>query len=254
MCLIIFAWNVHPEYPLVLTANRDEFYARPTAPATFWENEPNILAGKDLQAGGTWMGVTKSGRFAAVTNYRDPANIRESAKSRGNIPTSFLASRQHPEDYLKELKEEATEYNGFNALLLQGEDLYHFSNYEGKINRLKPGIYGLSNALLDTPWPKVVATKAAFQSQLSKNFELDDLIRLMQNEETYSEELLPKTGIPLEWEKAVSASCIRTEKYGTCCTTAITLSKSGVINFMEKSYPVGNRKEQTTHLHFQIES
>ncbi len=252
MCLIVFAWKAHPRYPLILAANRDEFYKRPTQQAGFWEEFPKMVAGKDLKAGGTWMGITSSGRFASVTNYRDPANIDPKAKSRGDIPIDFLTGSDLPMDYLKKLDTDSENFNGFNVLLGDLKDLFHYSNYEDKINQISPGVHGLSNALLDTPWPKVSFVKNEFQKVISGAFSQRDLLDLMGQTETFADDQLPKTGVPYEWEKAISAVCIRTPTYGTCCTTIITIDQEGTVSFFEKTYPVGGRHESNYEVSFKI--
>ena len=252
MCLIVFAYKTHPDYKLILAANRDEFYDRPTTTADWWEDHPAILGGRDLKAKGTWMGVDKEGRFSAVTNYRDLSNIREDARSRGDLPVDFLLNGNSSEKYSQEVLKRATEYNGFN-LLTMDDEMTHISNYENKVNLLEQGVYGLSNALLDTTWPKVEKSKARFKSKVDQAFQLEDLIRLMQDEEVALDNDLPRTGLPLEMERAVSAMCIRTPTYGTCCSTAITIDYDGNVDFMEKSYPVGERQEKTVHHSFKVE-
>lgn len=252
MCLIVFAWDVHPKYQLILTANRDEFYERPTALAEPWFDQPEIIGGRDLQAGGTWMGIHKSGKFAALTNYRDPSNIRGDARSRGDIPTNFLKGNQTPEKYLKELDQSAHEYNGFNALIGNRMELLHYSNCEGKINRLKPGIYALSNALLDTPWPKVELAKARFEEAIAQDFMHDDLLEVMNETSLAPDDQLPNTGVGYSREKALSAMCIRMEGYGTCCSTAITIEKSGAVDFTEKTFAVGSRKPSMRSFNFTV--
>ena len=252
MCLIALAWDMHPKYKLILAANRDEFYQRPTAKAAFWEDQPNLLGGRDLQAGGTWMTITKKGRFAAVTNYRDLANIREDAASRGEIPTDFVNGQLRPEKFIQTLHEHAEDYNGFNVLVSDLREMDHYSNYERKINILKPGIYGLSNALLDTPWPKVELAKMNFESAINNSFTHEELLEVMTNTTIAPDEQLPDTGVPKEMERQLSAMCIRMENYGTCCSTVITVDRDGVVNFTEKSFPVGERKEGTAHFRFKI--
>ena len=157
MCLLIFAHRVAQHYPLVLAANRDEFHTRPTAQAHFWPQYPEMLAGRDLEQGGTWMGITRQGRFAAITNYRDPARTAPAPRSRGELPLQFLVSDNAPAVYLEELRNRAKDYAGFNLLLGDGENLWYYSNSAANNDPrlLPPGIYGLSNAQLDTPWPKV---------------------------------------------------------------------------------------------------
>ncbi len=252
MCLIVFAYKTHPNYKLILAANRDEFYDRPTTTADWWEDHPTILGGRDLKAKGTWMGVDKEGRFAAVTNFRDLSNIRDDARSRGDLPVDFLRNGNSSKEYIEEVLKRASEYNGFNLLTMDNE-MIHISNYENKINTLSEGVFGLSNALLDTAWPKVERSKRSFESQINKGFQLEDLITLMQDEEVAIDNDLPETGLPLEMERAVSAMCIRTPNYGTCCSTAITIDYDGNVEFIEQSYPVGARQEKSVRHSFKIE-
>ncbi len=253
MCLIVFAYKTHPDYKLILAANRDEFYDRPTTAADWWDDHPSVLGGRDLKAKGTWMGVDKEGRFAAVTNYRDLANIREDARSRGDLPVDFLINGNSSKKYSEDVLKRAEEYNGFNLLALDDE-MVHLSNYENKVNLLEQGVYGLSNALLDTAWPKVERSKDRFQAKIKEEVQLEALIQLMQDEEVAPDDDLPQTGLPIDMERAVSAMCIRTPSYGTCCSTAITIDYEGNVEFMEKSYPVGERQEKTVNHSFKVES
>lgn len=247
MCLIAFAFKSHPEYDLIVAANRDEFYARPTETAHFWPDFPEILGGRDLKAQGTWMGVSTSGRFAAVTNYRDLKSIREDAKSRGNLPVDFLLDQVDLNAYFAGVQTEAPEYNGFNLIAYENGNMLHFSNYEGTVNHLKPGIYGLSNALLDTPWPKLKRIKNRFTKAIQGEFSHQDLLALLSDGQTAPDDELPDTGVGYEFEKMLSAICIRSENYGTCCSTVLTVSKSGQIEFTEQSLPVGDRKAGSVH-------
>lgn len=251
MCLIVFAYKTHPDYKLILVANRDEFYHRPTLEAHWWEDPPGILAGKDLKAKGTWMGIRKNGRFSAVTNYRDISNIREEARSRGDLPLNFLKGNQKTTDHAKTIKDYAHEYNGFNLLLFD-ESMVHFSNYEGRINELKPGIYGLSNALLDTPWPKVTKAKQIFEKSITHGFIPTELLNTLDDTEVAADQDLPDTGLSPEMEKALSPMCIRTPNYGTCCSTVVTISHSDMVTFVERTYPVGERQSGTREFTFPI--
>lgn len=252
MCLIVFAYKSHPDYKLILAANRDEFYDRPTSLADWWEDHPDILGGRDLQAKGTWMGVDKKGRFAAVTNYRDLTNIREDAKSRGDLPVNFLKGSKPSVEYSREVLNKGSEFNGFNLLSLDN-DMVHISNYENKVNKLQGGVFALSNAILDTAWPKVERAKSAFNERINKSFHLNDLIIMMQDDQIAPDDDLPPTGLPIEMERSVSAMCIRTPNYGTCCSTAITIDYDGNVEFMEKSYSVGNRAEGLVSFSFMVE-
>ena len=217
MCLITFSYKNHPFYKLIVAANRDEFYQRPTRAAQFWTDEqlPDILAGKDLKANGTWMGVSKTGRWGALTNYRDPSNINENAPSRGDLVLDYLKSNSNERAYLKEIKENGKKYNGFNLLIGGKDSLYHFSNETNSIKEIEPGIHGVSNALLDTNWPKL---------------------------DQAPDEKLPSTGIPYEWEKAVSSIFIKTDNYGTLCSTLLLVDYEGNAEFTERRYNVENCK------------
>ena len=165
MCLILFGWKAHERFPLVLAANRDEFYERPSAPAAFWEDEPDLLAGRDLRDGGTWLGITRSGRLAALTNYRDPASLKAGAPSRGGLTADYLRGRESPEAYLDRIGPAADRYNGFGLVCGNRDELLFFSNRGGQ-ERVRAGVHGLSNRLLDTPWPKVKRGRGALQELL----------------------------------------------------------------------------------------
>ena len=255
MCLITFAYDVHPDYRYILAANRDEFYARPTTVANWWEDHTELLGGRDLEAKGTWMAIHANGRFSADTNYRDIQNIRSDVRSRGDLPVQFLMGEESPSKYARRVLDEGNQYNGFNLLTFDyHQELAHVSNYDDKVNVLKPGIYGLSNALLDTPWPKVEKAKADFSQLIKGSFEIEDLIKLMQNTDTAPDEDLPETGLDYIREKALSAMCIRTPDYGTCCSTALMMDHDGNVSFMEKSYPVGDRKDETVSFNFKLKS
>ncbi len=252
MCLITFAYKTNPKYKLILGANRDEFYTRPTAVAHWWKDHPNILGGRDLQEKGTWMAIHRNGCFALVTNYRDIKDIKPDAQSRGNLPVNFLLSTKSPTDYSEKVYKEGFTYNGFNLITLD-EEIAHVSNYDTQVNLLNPGVYGLSNALLDTPWPKVIRANHSLNTLIQQRFELTHLIELMQDTNTADDQHLPETGLDYDREKALSAMCIRTPDYGTCCSTAITIDYEGNVEFLEKSYPVGNRSEGTVHFKFKID-
>ncbi len=252
MCLIVFSLNSHPHYPLILIANRDEFYERPTTPVHKWENT-TMYAGKDLKASGTWMGITESGRFAAVTNYRDLKNIKDTAKTRGDLPLDYLLGSDHPKDYLHQIHEHKDDYNGFNLLTYRDSKMYHYSNYEGKVNSLDDGVHGLSNALLDTPWPKVTQLKETFETVISGDFNAHDLMELLNDQNTAGDEFLPDTGVSPELEKALSAICIRTERYGTCSSSVLMINNASEVSFLEKSYPVGDRMEGMVEFNFKLQ-
>lgn len=219
MCLIVFAWKLVPGIPLVAAANRDEFYDRPAAPAGWWEDHPQIYAGRDLRGGGAWMGVTREGRFAAVTNIRAPFEKRQDAPSRGGLVTDFLRSADAPQAYVAALAERAGHYNGFNLLVGNREQLVWYSNGQPDDERngksLAPGLYGLSNGALDAPWPKVVRTKAQFCSLLCQGAPEDAYFEMLSDTTRASDCRLPRTGVDIEWERILSAVCIESPQYGT---------------------------------------
>ena len=236
MCLVLLAWHAHPDYPLVVAANRDEFYVRPTAPAAFWDDSPAVLAGRDLEAGGTWLGVTRTGRFAALTNFRDPSRKKARTPSRGRLVSEFLLGAVNPDAYLRVLKRESVEYNGFNLIFGQGHSLLYFSNCGDQAGELEPGIYGLSNHLLDTPWPKVAQGKSALASALGALPDDTRLLALLRDQRVARDEELPRTGVSLEWERLLSAAFIHSLNYGTRSSTTIILERGGRVRFKELSY------------------
>jgi uncharacterized protein with NRDE domain len=252
MCLIAFAHNHHPYYPFILIANRDEFYNRPTSTLDYWEDHPSIMGGRDLKAKGTWMAMNTSGAFAAITNFRDLQNLRADAKSRGDLPTDFLLKNDSAGHYLDKVHAEASQYNGFNLLVGSTKELFHYSNYENTINKVEDGVHGLSNALLDTPWPKLSKLKTNFTQVIEKNFEINDLLDLLADEEKANDEDLPDTGIPLELERSLSSICIRRPDYGTCCSTVVTIDGSGNVTFVEKTHNVPGRSAGIENINFKI--
>ncbi|HXH01972.1 MAG TPA: NRDE family protein [Candidatus Competibacteraceae bacterium] len=243
MCLILFAWRTHPEYPLVLAANRDEFYARPTAPMDFWGEAPHLLAGRDLREGGTWFGVTRDGRMAAVTNYRDPSQVRSGAPSRGRLVSDYLLGEHGAEDYLRHLQEQASAYNGFNLLLGEGGALHYYSNHGTEPRRLAPGVYGLSNHLLDTPWPKVRRGKEALAAWLDAAIpDPEALLALLADDTLAADAELPRTGVSLEWERRLSPIFIRSADYGTRSSTVLLRDRRGRVRVWERNYPTGETR------------
>ncbi|WP_019141022.1 NRDE family protein [Noviherbaspirillum massiliense] len=227
MCLIVFAWQVIPGMPLIAAGNRDEFYDRPAMPATWWTDHPNVYAGRDLRCGGTWMGITRDGRFAAVTNIRAPSQKRDNAPSRGMLVSDYLAGHTSAEEYIASIAPKAGEFNGFNLLVGDAEKLIWYSNAAPDDERngrtLAPGIYGLSNATLDTPWPKVVKTKAQFASLLCQGAPDDAYFEMLTDCTRPSDCRLPRTGVSIEWERILSAVCIDSPDYGTRTSTVVKL-------------------------------
>lgn len=236
MCLILFAYRVHPAYPLVVAANRDEWFRRPTAPAAFWLDAPDVLAGRDLEQMGTWLGVTRSGRFAALTNYRDPASNRADAPSRGSLVSAFLRSTAPPMTYLERLRAESARFNGFSLLAADLGTLGYFSNREGELRELAPGLYGLSNSLLDVAWPKVEIGKARLAAALDGTPDAEALLALLDDTGPASDHHLPSTGVSIEWERRLSSLRIVADGYGTRSSTVLLVGADGEVCFVERSF------------------
>jgi len=249
MCILFLAYRIHPDYPLILAANRDEIYARPTKSAHFWENDENILAGKDLKQGGTWLGITKSGRFAALTNYRNPNENQKNKQSRGHIVRNFLMSQLSPYDYLLALQKERNRYPGFNVIVGDLEKICYYSNVENNIKEVPSGIHGLSNHLLNTPWPKVEKGKQKLQLLFdSNNVTPDALFQLLEDKEKAPDDQLPNTGVPLAIEKQLSPIFIEMDGYGTRSSTVILIDKHGIVSFWERTFPDGNKTKFQFHI------
>lgn len=245
MCLILFAWKTHPAYDLILAANRDEFYDRPTHVMHQWADHSKVYAGKDLTAGGTWMGVTTHGRFAALTNYRDPSNNKATAPSRGQLTKEFLVSSISPKEYLHNIQSQDLPYNGFNLLVGDTRSLWYYNNINHDLHTLRPGVYGLSNALLDDEWPKVEKGKSALINLLNKGqLASEDLLEMMYDDTKAKDSLLPKTGVSLAWERVLSPLFIQTENYGTRCSTLL-IKNSEKTHIIEKTHShIGQKEDQ----------
>jgi uncharacterized protein with NRDE domain len=252
MCLILFAYRAHPRYPLVVAANRDEWFRRPTAPAGFWSDAPEVLAGRDLEAGGTWLGVTRGGRFAALTNFRDPATLRDDAPSRGALVSDFLTSSTDADAYLRSVRRDADRYNGFNLVLGDQTSLRYFSNREGDARALHPGIYGLSNHLLDAPWPKVRAGKARLGALLDGEIDAEALLDLLDDSQVAPDAELPRTGVPLELERALSPRRIRAGDYGTRSSTVLLVAQDGEVSLLERSFDASGAESSVVRERFRL--
>ncbi|OQW96530.1 MAG: hypothetical protein BWK74_08350 [Desulfobacteraceae bacterium A6] len=236
MCLILLSYSNHPSYRLILAANRDEFYDRPTAPLGFWDEAPHVLAGKDLKSGGTWLGITKAGRICAITNFRDPAVQLIDAPSRGFLVENFLKGSESPQIYLQKVKEAGERYNGFNLLAGDESGIFCCSNRSEDIIRLSPGLYGLSNHLLDTPWPKVARGKMCLENILSSNeIDCESIFKLLSDRNMPPDSDLPDTGVGLEWERILSPLFINSDIYGTRSSSIVLIGKNN-ITFMERTY------------------
>lgn len=241
MCLINFQFHAHPSYKLIVVANRDEFYDRKTEAAHFWKDAPNLLAGRDLVGLGTWLGITKEGKFAALTNYRNPLEISTGKTSRGEIVQNFLNGNLSAEEYLQSLDRDKDRYNGFNVILGNAEKLYYYNNIEGEIVKIVPGTHGLSNKFLNTAWPKVVKGKESLKaySLSKKELDIEELFAVVTDVEMAKDEDLPNTGVGLELERNLSPLFIKMANYGTRCSTVILVDNNNNVTFAERTYMNG---------------
>jgi uncharacterized protein with NRDE domain len=254
MCLILLAYEAHPDYRLILAANRDEFFSRPAVPASFWEDAPQVLAGRDLNAGGTWLGVTRGCRLAAVTNYRDPRAERKDAPSRGGLVSGFLSGSMGVEEYLAYLKREGSAFNGFNLIFGDRSQIFWFSNRHESPRLLEPGIHGLSNHLLDTPWPKVTQGKEAMELIVAKEkpVQPEALFAILADRTIAPDDLLPDTGVGIELERFLSPLFISTPAYGTRSSTVILIDREEQVTFIEQSFNGLPEKPKSSEWSFRI--
>ena len=258
MCLILFSLNTQPGFRLILAANRDEFYTRPTRPLSAWTDVPEVYGGRDLKEGGTWLGISRRGRLAALTNYRDPARQLPQAPSRGLLINRFLTGDAPPADYLEQLQKTAHRYNGFNLLVGDQTGLWYCSNRSTGIGELQPGVYGLSNHLIDTEWPKVSQGKKRLKDLLNRKdpWDTEDLFALLADRTVAPDRELPDTGVGLEWERTLSPLFITSPNYGTRSSTVLLIETSGEVTLLERSFvagnPVGGAAEATRSAHFTI--
>ncbi len=251
MCLIFVAYRQRADYPLIVAANRDEYYRRPSAVAHFWDDAPKVLAGRDLKALGTWLGVTREGRFAAITNFRAPRRNRDNAPSRGRLVGDYLRGQTSPGAYCKAISSSAGAYNGFNLLLGDRDELWYYENEANVARALQPGLYGLSNRLLDTPWPKVARGKEIFRRLLA-NGSLSEtgLLRMLVDRSCPPDELLPDTGVGLTWERTLAPIFITSDTYGTRSSTAILVNAEGRLKFTEHTFGQEPSKQSTQRFEF----
>lgn len=247
MCLAFFAVQQHKDYPLIIATNRDEFHSRPSLAMHWWENS-QLLAGKDEQAGGTWLAIDRQANFAMVTNYREvPLSVGE--KSRGNLTLAFLSEPDSSEHFFQKLNGDL--YAGFNLVAgnLREQCLSHFSNRSTAITPLKNGLHGLSNALLNTPWPKVESGKAIMQELCQHDFDIEKWFDLLADQQQAADEQLPQTGIDLDLERLLSSRFIKSKDYGTRCSTIIAVDKLGGIRIVERSFDnLGHKTSQQEYL------
>lgn len=254
MCLIFISLNNHPEYKLIVAGNRDEFYKRKTAPAGFWQDHPHILGGRDLEAGGTWMGISRIGKISMVTNYRDLRNLKPAAPSRGHLVSSYLLNGDKPADYLQAVAKKAPEYNGFNLIAGFPGELHYYSNYKDDVERIPAGLHGLSNHLLNTPWPKVERGLHKFRQLIQpRNVDSDKLLDALYDEQLAADEQLPDTGIGLERERVLSSMFIKSADYGSRCSTVIMIDRDDSVLFSERVYDLATFEYKTNKFEFNIE-
>lgn len=247
MCLIVFALEYHPKYRLVLAANRDEYFARPTLPAGYWPDNPSILAGRDLQLGGTWMGVTTTGRLAAITNYRDPEWQVPNPSSRGLVVADYLTGHLPPADFLEFLKLRGHRYGGFNLLFGDSSGMFYYSNRSDTENVVPPGVHGLSNHLLDTPWPKVTSAKERLEALLNSDTEEpEEYFAALADETPFPDDTLPDTGVGIKRERLLSSIFVTSRTYGTCFTTLIFIDKENGLRFIERNHDQQRSSSTTT--------
>ena len=238
MCLVLIAYRRHARYPLVLAANRDEFHARPAQELHWWRDGVRMLAGRDLQAGGTWLGLDVEGRMALVTNYRDPSLPRPQGTSRGTLIGEFLGGRQDAAGFVQATALRARQFSGFNLLVMDRDGLgYVTSHPEPEARVLPPGIYGLSNRQLDTPWPKLVRTRERFEREMASDHPRSEtLMRMLSDRNAAADDELPDTGVGLEWERLLSSPFIVGDGYGTRCSTVVLIASDGTVTVEERSH------------------
>lgn len=245
MCTILLALHCHPRYRLIVAANRDEFFSRPSQPAGFWPEAPHVLAGRDLQEGGTWMGLTTHGSLAMLTNIRNPAAHRPDAASRGRLVADFLLAEPEPVQYLRRLEATGPDFNGFNLIFGRIGELYSFNNREGSGRLLKPGVHGLSNDRLNSSWPKVVRSRQRLQSIVDRGDQIafKELFDLLSDRTRPEDSLLPDTGVGLETERLLSPVFIESPGYGTRTSTVMLIDTQGRVDFMEQTHAPPTEKQ-----------
>ncbi len=253
MCLILFGYKVHPTYKLIIAANRDEFYGRPTKPLDFWEEDRSILAGKDLEAGGTWLGMTTSGKISLLTNYRDLKNIKPNAPSRGHLVSDYLSKDVDAQHYLENVAKKGKDYNGFNIICGDIDDLRYYGNYQNGVHQIDAGVHGLSNALLDSPWPKVVKGKEKIDNVIAHNeIVAEQLFATLYDDMKAPDNQLPDTGVGYEKEAMLSPMFIKSKNYGSRCSTVILVDNDNNILYSERTYNPHDFSFETKSFNFTV--
>lgn len=246
MCLIVFAWKAHPVFPLVLAANRDEYFNRPSLPLAYWDDLPDVLGGRDIEKGGSWLATHTDGRWAAVTNFREGASPAASVLSRGHLVKNYVASGERARDYVSQVTGPLADYPGCNLLVGDNDALFFVSNrvhglHRAEVQLVSEGVHGLSNHSLDTPWPKVARSKQILQQALAFDEKalVEELFNLLADRKPANEDALPSTGVPLEWERRLSAPFIVSENYGTRASTVVLMDIAGNVSVRERSFGSG---------------
>jgi uncharacterized protein with NRDE domain len=253
MCLILFAYRQHADYPLVVIANRDEYYARPTRDAHWWD-DADIFAGRDLEAGGTWLGINHHGHFAAVTNVREPGGMNPGKISRGELTRNYLSANQSAEEYLQQLSTHDQDYAGFNLLLADQLGLWFYSNRDHGIRQIEPGIYGISNGGFDEPWPKLNSGKSELSALLAGSIDTAELMAILTDHEIAEDHELPTTGVPLDIERLLSSRFIRSPDYGTRACSVVTIDARQRVSFSEQNFADAEHSAELVHETFNITS
>ena len=256
MCLILIALDSHPDLGLILAANRDEFYDRPSAAAGFWTDAPWMLGGRDLQAGGSWLGIDRRGRIAAVTNYRQGQRETTAPCSRGHLVSDYLRSGIEPSAHIEQVQRDAARYNGFNLIAGDTRGLHYFSNRAGRARQLDPGVYGLSNHLLDTAWPKVTSGKRALHALLVADVSelIPNLFALLSDRKQAADAVLPRTGVGDDWERLLSSAFIASGDYGTRSSTVVLVSREGQVVFVERGFGPNGTPGEEIRYQFELAS
>ena len=250
MCLILFAWQQHPDYPLIAIANRDEYYARPSRDAQWWEDS-DIYAGRDLEAGGTWLGVNRRGHFAAVTNVREADGMQPGKRTRGDLTRDYLAGGDDAETYLARLAPQDHEFAGFNLLLGDSSGLWFYSNREQRIHRIEPGVYGVSNGVFDEPWPKLKSAREELSAMLDGAIRHDQLMEILTDHRIAEDHELPNTGVALDIERLLSSRFIRSSTYGTRACSVITFDHQQRVEFSEQNFTDAEHQGTLRHETFE---
>lgn len=256
MCLILLAWRVHPEFPLVFAGNRDEAYERPSAAAGFWADDPRIFGGRDLEKGGTWLGMTRTGRLAAITNYRDGRAARVAPRSRGELTAAFLRGTDEPRAYLEGVEARGSDYGGYTLVVSDLERMVCISNRGRSIEEIAPGIHGLSNHLLDTPWPKVTRGKERLSALMKADESglMRGLFDVLEDRTVAPDAELPDTGVGLPRERELSCAFVAGERYGTRASTVLLLSRNDEVVCVERRFGARGAPQGEAEQRFELYS